>query len=225
VGGGVRSIRTWAWVGIVAQIVFVVSWLLAGLWQGPRYNALAHTISDMYAVTAPHVWFLLIFITLGGLGTVLFALLGVRRVLQPAGWPATLGSALLALSILGLGDLLTPLEQEGCRVADPGCTQAEQLGNLGGQLDAILSTVGLVLLIAAGFFLAAAMRRLPTWSRLAWPTRIVTTYLIMLILATGLGGQHLGGLFERLLAFTAATAVAFLGVAVLSLHPRSVASA
>lgn len=210
------SVRTWAIVGLAAQVVLVASSLIAGLWQGPSYRAVEHTISDMYAVTAPHAWFLVVCITAAGIGTVLFAVLGLRPALRPAGWLATVGVVLLVLSILGLGDALTPLEREACRAADTGCSPADQASNLGGRLDTWLSTIGLLLLVAAGFFLAQAMRKVPGWEPLAWPTRFVTIGLVLLILATGaLEGIGLGGLFERLLAFTAAAGVAGLALAVM----------
>jgi hypothetical protein len=136
--------------------------------------------------------------------------------LRSAGWIATAGVILLALSILGLGEVLTALEQEACRAADPGCTPAAQIANFGGALDMWLSTIGLLLLVAAGFFLAEAMRRSPGWAPLVWPTRVVTIFMILLILATGaLEGVGLGGLFERLLALTAAGGVAALAVVLL----------
>ena len=208
-----ERIRALATVGLVAQVVFVLSWLLAGTWQGPRYDPLAHTISDMYALGAPRGAFLVVVLTLCGLGTVAFALGALRPALAGAGWGAAVGSALLACSILGLGDLLSPLERESCRLADPGCTPAAQLAGLGGVLDSILSTVGLVLLIAAGFFLAAAMRRLPAWRPLGRRTRLGAVAIIVLVLATGLV-PGLEGLFERLLAAAAAAWVAGLAVAV-----------
>jgi len=209
-------VRTWAVVGLAAQIIFVASWLLAGAWQGQAYSFLSDSISDMYAVTAPHAWFLVVCITAAGIGTVLFALFGLRPALHSAGWVATVGVILLALSILGLGEVLTAVEQEACRAADPGCTPAAQIANFGGALDMWLSTIGLLLLVAAGFFLAEAMRKSPGWAPLAWPTRVVTIFMILLILATGaLEGVGLGGLFERLLALTAAGGVAALAVVLL----------
>jgi hypothetical protein len=206
------SVRAWAAVGLAAQVVFVLSWLVAGLWQGQSYHARKHTISDMYAETAPHGWFLVVVLTLCGLGTVLFALLGLRPALRGAGWTAGVGSALLAGSILGLGDLLSPLEREACRLADPGCSTADQL-NAGGTLDAVLSTVGILVLVAAAFFLAAAMRRLGGWRPLAGRTRLWAVVLIVLLLATGLlpGAE---GLAERLFAAAAAGGVAGLALAV-----------
>lgn len=67
-----------------------------------------------------------------------------RRCDRPAGGRAAVGSILLGVSIYGLGDALTPFERETCRLADPGCTGADQLSNAGGVLDAVLSLVGLV---------------------------------------------------------------------------------
>ena len=59
-----RLVRRVALLTLVAQIAFVMSWLIAGLWQGAGYSALAHSISDMYAVTAPGGMFLVVVITL-----------------------------------------------------------------------------------------------------------------------------------------------------------------
>jgi hypothetical protein len=201
---------------LVAQVAFVASWLIAAFWQGPHYSSLAHYISDMYAVGAPYGAFLVVVFTLCGAATILFAWLSVRPALRPAGWRATVGSALLALSIYGLGNLLSPFEREGCRLADAGCTAAAQVANLGGKLDSLLSTLGILLFVLAGFFIASAMKRLPDWRRWAWPARGVTVLFIALIVATGLGtAVDLGGLLQRLLAATGAAGIALLAVGVL----------
>jgi hypothetical protein len=219
VSGAVEEdrLRLWGWVGLLAQVIFVGSWLIAGLWQGQNYSTLAHTISDMYAITAPHGWFLVITITLAGAGTIAFAWLGLRVALRRGtsgrGRLATTVAILLSLSILGLGELLTPMEREACRVADPGCSPADQLGSLGSRMDAGLSTAGLLILVATGFVLAAAMRRSPAWSSWAWPTRWATIVIIVLLVVTGAASAGLGGLFERLLAAAAAG-----GVAALAFH-------
>jgi Protein of unknown function (DUF998) len=209
-------LRLWGWVGLLAQLIFVVSWLIAGIWQGQNYSTLAHTISDMYAITAPHGWFLVITITLAGAGTIAFAWLGLRVALRRGtsgrGRLATTVAILLSLSILGLGELLTPMEREACRVADPGCSPADQLGSLGSRMDAVLSTAGLLILVATGFVLAAAMRRSPAWTSWAWPTRWATIVIIVLLVVTGAASAGLGGLFERLLAAAAAGGVAALAV-------------
>jgi hypothetical membrane protein len=107
-------------VAIAAQVLFVASWLAAASWQGPRYNVPAHSISDMYAVTAPHGSFLVVVFTDCGAATILFALFSVWPSLRPGGRAATVGSVLLALSVAGLGDLLSPAERLACRMANPG---------------------------------------------------------------------------------------------------------
>ena len=209
-------VRGWAWAGLLAQGAFVVGWLLAAAWQPAGYSVLRHTISDLYAVTAPHAWFLVLLLTLCGAATVGFAWLAVRPALASGGRRATVGALLLAVSILGLGDLLSPFEQQACQQADPACSPADQVANFGGTLDEILSTVGLAALVAAGFVLASAMARTPGWHRAVRPTRVVSGVLVVLLLATGfLGALGVGGLLERLLALVAASGVALLVRAVL----------
>ena len=203
----------WAWVAAVAQVVFVVSWLIAQAWEGPRYSALSDTISDMYAVTAPGGLFLVVVLTLCGIATVLFALLAVWPVLRPAGWTAAVGSILLAVSIYGLGDALSPFERQGCRIADPGCTAADQMNSMGGRLDSILSTIGIFCFAASAFFLAAAMKRTPGWERAARPARWVGVgFVVLLVLVAASESVDLGGLTERLLAAFGAAAIAALAI-------------
>lgn len=198
-------VRWSAWAGLLAQPVFVASWLLAALWQGPRYDALAHTISDMYAVGAPHGVLLVIVLTACGLATVLFGLLALRPALAAAGSWGTVASILVTLSIYGLGDLLSPFEREACRLADPGCTGADQVANLGGALDSILSSAGIFIFVAALFVTASAMRRTPGWERLVRPTWLTGVGFIVLLLGLVVASETaIGGLLERLLAATGA---------------------
>lgn len=193
---------------VVAQVAFVLSWLIAGLWQGPRYSALSHSISDMYAVTAPYGLFLVVVITLCGLATVMFAALSLWPTLSPAGWLAVVGSILLGLSIYGLGDLLTPFERLACRIADPGCSPAAQLANTGGKLDATLSTIGIFVFAAATFFIAQAMRRTLGWRDWAWPARWVgIAFILILVADLATSPLGIGGLVERLLAAFGAAAI------------------
>jgi hypothetical protein len=56
--------------GLIAQVVFVLSWLAAAAWQEPRYSTVRHTISDMYAVTAPYGGFLVVVFTVCGAATI-----------------------------------------------------------------------------------------------------------------------------------------------------------
>lgn len=193
---------------VVAQVAFVLSWLIAGLWQGAQYNVLSDSISDMYAVTAPNGMFLVVVITLCGLATVLFAALSVWPALRPAGWLAAVASALLGLSIYGLGDLLTPFERLACRIADSGCSPAAQLANSGGMLDATLSTIGIFVFAGATFFIAPAMRRTPGWRGWAWPARwFGIAFIVILVADVATSPLGIGGLLERLLAALGAAAI------------------
>lgn len=214
------SVRRWARAAVAAQVLFVASWLVAASWQGPRYSVLAHSISDMYAVTAPGGQFLVDVFTLCGALTIVFALRSAWPVLSPGGWTATVGAALLALSVVGLGDLLSPGERLACRLADPGCTTTMQVSNSGGQMDNLLTSVGVPLLVLAGFFLAAAMRRTPGWRAWAWPTRW-TMILLLAFAALDIVTRNSGlsGLFERLIAATGAAAIAAFAVGILRRFP------
>ncbi|WP_344277948.1 hypothetical protein [Actinomadura napierensis] len=195
-------------------MIFVASWLAAASWQGPRYRVLAHSISEMYARTAPHPTFLLIVFTLCDAATILFTLRSVWPALCPGGWAATVGSVLLALSVAGLGNLLSPFERVACRMADPGCTTARMISNSGGKLDNALTSIGLLVLVLAGFFLAHAMRRIPGWQPWAWPAR-GTAVLFLTLGAASVMDPGLSGLFERLFAATGAAAIAALAVGIL----------
>jgi len=209
-------VRRWALVGVAAQALFVVSGLVAAAWQGPRYSVLADSVSDMYARTAPGGMFLVVMFTLCGAATIWFAVASVRPALHAGGWRATAGSVLLAVSVVGLGDLLSPFERLACRMADPGCTSARQISNLGGRLDDILTTSGVVMLVVAGFFLAAAMKRAPGWRAWARPARGTIVAIIVLFVAAVVSQNiGLGGLSERVLEDTVAAAIAALGIGII----------
>jgi hypothetical protein len=208
-------VRRWSAAVVVVNVVFVAAWLLAASWQGPHYSVTAHSISDMYADGAPGAAFLIVVITLCGATVLCFAWRALWPSLRMAGRPAVAGVALLAASIFGLGDLLTPFEREACRLADPGCTFSAQNANAGGLLDAVLSTAGVVALVVAGFFLAAAMARLPEWQGWVRPTRWAAVVILVLLAADALSGPAgLAGLAERLLAAAGAAAIAALGTGV-----------
>ncbi|MGH3294665.1 MAG: hypothetical protein ACRDP7_22990, partial [Trebonia sp.] len=161
--------------------------------------------------------FLVVVFTDCGAATILFALVSVWPALRSGGRAARMGSVLLALSVAGLGDLLSPAERMACRISDPGCTTALQLSNSGGKMDSILSTGGGVLLVIAGFLLAAAMRRIPSWRAWARPVRWTSILIFALLVADALTGGASGqsGLFERLFAVVAAAALAALAVGIL----------
>ncbi|CAN5276529.1 hypothetical protein BH11ACT3_BH11ACT3_23760 [soil metagenome] len=214
--------RFWPIAAIVAQVLFSLTWLLAPLWQGNGYRVAAHSISDMYADTAPAGLLLVVVFSVCGLITILFSVISVRAALAPAGWLAWVGALLLAASIFGLGDLLSPFERLACRIADPGCTAADQVSTPGGALDSTLSTIGVVFLIVATFFLASAMARTPDWRTAVFPARVVGVALAALLLLSavvGLDDSRIGGLLERGIALLGAAGISALAVLVLRRAP------
>jgi len=210
-----RAIGRTARVAAVGQVAFVLTWLVAGLWQRPTYDPVEHSISDMYADGAPGAWVLVIVLTAAGASVMLFCAFSLWPALRGAGWKAMTGTAFLALSIFGLGDLLTPFERLGCQLATTGCTPAAQLATSGGKADGLLSTAGVVLFVLAGFLLAAAMKATVGWQRWARPARLFSLVTLVLFCALGVTGAAgdslpLGGLLERLLAFVGAMGIVVL---------------
>jgi hypothetical protein len=37
------------WIALGAEALWVISWIVAGFWQGPRYSAFSDSISDIHA--------------------------------------------------------------------------------------------------------------------------------------------------------------------------------
>ena len=208
-------------MGLGAQVLLVVSWVAAGFWQGPRYSVISDSISDLYADTAPAGLLLAIVIGLCGLATILFAWLSVWPSLRGAGARAAIGSALLGVSIYGLGDLLAPFARVACRIADQGCSPEDQLATFGGLLDVISSIPGILFFIAAVFVLAAAMAPLPEWRELAGQTRRLGMAFIVLLVATVLAAAiDATGLATRLLAISGAAGIAGLAWRIAAGGPR-----
>jgi len=84
-------------------------------------------------------------------------------------------------------------------------------------MDSTLSTLGVVVFVAAGFVLAAAMKRLPSWQAWVRPVRWYAALVIVLAICDALtqGANGLSGLFERLIAMTGAAGIAVLARGVL----------
>ena len=208
-------------MGIAGQVLFVLSFLVAGLWQGERYSVLEHTISDMYADGAPHGLLLALLIAVSGAATIAFALGAWHPTFRSAGRYGTASTALLVLSITARGDLLAPFEREGCRLADPGCSASDQM-TAGGIADAVLSTIGILAMLAFLLVAAAAMRRTHGWETWARPTRWVAVgFVVLLVAYLAAESISLGGLVQRALATYTVGFVAVVAVRILRAEPVS----
>jgi hypothetical membrane protein len=178
----------WGVVGVIAQGAFIAGWLVAESWQGPRYNPLQDSISDLQAATAPHVWFPIACFALGGLGTFGFAVFGLRPALGAAGKVAAHAPWLLAVSALALGNSFPLIP---CRLSDPGCNAHHQLFSAGGMTDAIVSGVAFAFLVITPFPMWRRLAVLPQWRRLKpvmMAARIVGPICFILLAATSGNG-------------------------------------
>jgi hypothetical protein len=171
----------------------------------------------MYALTAPGALFLVVVFTLCGAAGIAFAVRSVWPALRAGGrWFAGIGSTLLCLSVFGAGDLLSVTERLACRIADPGCSATAQVASSGGRMDDLLTTIGIPVFVLGGFFLAAAMKRIPGWKRWAWPTRWTMIALFLLTFAAAFPSSvtGAGGLLERLVAAVGAGWIALLALGI-----------
>ena len=78
--------RRLAWGAIVAQLVFVGSWLVGGVIERHGYSVASDDISDLGALTAHHPTLVLVAFGISGALTIAFALGAVRPALGLGGW-------------------------------------------------------------------------------------------------------------------------------------------
>lgn len=189
-------------MGIVAQVLFTITWLIAELWQGAGYRWVRDDLSEMGAVTAPHAWFFLAPQAVAGLLTIGFALVGLLPALRRAGRIGVVAVVFAAGS--AVQDLSDSAFRLDCRAAD-GCTSAQTTTSWHGQLHAAFGLVCIVLLIGAMFMAARAFTRLPAWSRWAGPTRLVGSLVVIGLLGVAWPATApVHGLLQRGVALLAA---------------------
>jgi hypothetical protein len=188
--------------GIVAEVVFVVTVLVAELWQGSGYRWVRDDVSEMGAVTAPHAWWFLVPQAVAGILTISFALFGLLPALRPAGRAGVIAAVFSAGS--AVQDLSDAAFRLDCRAAD-GCDSAQTTASWHGQLHEAFGLVCILLLIGAMFMAARAFKRLPAWSRWAGPTRLVGCLVVAGLLGVALPAtESVHGLLQRGVALVAA---------------------
>ena len=215
-----RHPLAWGIVGLVAQAAFLAGWLIAEAWQGPGYNPVTDTISDMQAATAPHAWFPIICFAVGGLGTFGFAVFGLRPALAAAGNRAAYAPWMLAVAALAVGNSFPLIP---CQLAKPGCTANVQLLSPGGLTDAVVASLAFLVLAITPGPLSQRMRGLPRWQRLA-PVMTAAraaclACFILLGIASATGVAE--GLMERILATCCVAWISGLAVTLIAVsrHP------
>jgi hypothetical protein len=193
-----QHLVTWSVVGLIAQIGFIAGWLVSDTWQGPKYSAIKYTISDLQAVTAPHSWFPITCFALGGIGSFLFVVFGLRPALVKAGKIASYAPWALGFSALALGNSFPRIP---CRLVDAGCTAHSQLFSPGGMTDAVLSSVAFLVLAFTPVMLEKRLQVLPEWKHFLPVVRIARVICPLSFIVLGLtSSSPFGGLSERILA-------------------------
>jgi hypothetical protein len=200
-------------VGVMAQVVFTAGWVVSELWQGPSYDPVRDTISDMQASTAPHVWFPIASFVLAGVATFAFAVFGLRPALAGAGKRARFAPWMLAFSALALGNSFPLIP---CRLSDPGCTPSFQLNSPGGLTDAIVSGLAFFVLVITPFPMWRRLANLPGWRRLR-PVLLAAAIggpILFVLLAVSSSEPSMPdvGLIERVLATTCTLWISSLAV-------------
>jgi hypothetical protein len=208
----------WGTVGIFAQSAFMAGWMIAEAWQGPRYSAIADTISDMQAATAPHVWFIVTCFAIGGVGTFCFAIFGLRPALA-AGRAAPQAVWMLALAGLAIGNSFPLIP---CELPAPGCTAHHQLYSPGGITDAVVATAAFLVLVFTPSQLRKRLVELPEWRHLVpvmTAARVVCPLAYTVLSVAWLTGTG-QGLFERALATSCVLWISSLAITLVRLARR-----
>jgi len=222
--GGLGRSAVWlAWAAIAGAVVFNAGWVIGDALQTAGYSVSRHDVSELEALTAQHPWVMLTASGIAGVLAILFALGALRPALRGPGRWDTLGAWLLAASLAGLDNLSDTFFRLDCRAADPGCTRGVAVASWHGEVHVIAGVVTAVATVAAGFVLAARMRRLDGWRDLARPALGFTlVFLAVLVPYLVLQGRAGGGYLQRALIVLLSLAVVVLALRVRRLaltHP------
>lgn len=212
--GADASLLAWGVVGVIAQVAFLAGWLVAGSWQPRGYSVVNNSISDMQAATAPHAWFPIACFAVGGLGTLGFAVFGLRPALALAGRRAAYAPWMLAVAGLAIGNSFPLIP---CQRIAAGCTAHVQLHSPGGMTDAIVATIAFFVLAVTPFPLWRRLKVLPDWRQLK-PVMMAGGVIgsVCFILLAVFSNSGPAGLVERILAASISLWVGALAITLIS---------
>lgn len=189
-----------AWVAILAQIVFLGGWILAGALE-PHYSAIRQFISELGREGAANPWIFVIFMAIWGLGWIALAA-AVIPSLRTRPWPLAMTSMLALAGMCAI--LVGPLRMDCSPILNTACKSREAAIGRSWHYEAhVWLSLGIkVALLASGF----------AFARSAWPSRLgrlvlcgalvlLVTGIVTFILHDSFTGYE--GLEERLWAFVA----------------------
>jgi Protein of unknown function (DUF998) len=200
-----------AWLALVGLVAFNLGWVALGLLQGPGYSVTRDTISELSALTAQHARVMLVVNGFCGVALMSFALFGLRAALAGVRGGA-LASAMIAFSALGLDELSDAFFRLNCQTAD-GCTQLQEISSWHGVVHATVGIVTLLVLMAAPFVVARALRKSAKWEDLARPSMFAGVAIDLALLSAAI--PHWGGGAQRL-----AMVIASMWIGLLALRVR-----
>ena len=189
-----------AWTAILAQVVFLGGWILAGALE-PHYSATRQYISELGRDSAIHPWIFTVFVGIWGLG---FIALAVAVVPSLRTRPRPLAMPLCFALAGACAILVGPLRMDCSTILSAACRSHEAADGRSWHYEAhIWLSLGIkVALLASGF----------AFARSAWPSRLGRLVLggALLLLVAGIVTFILhdsftgyNGLEERLWAFVA----------------------
>jgi hypothetical membrane protein len=189
-----------AWAAILAQVVFVGGWVLAGALE-PHYSAVRQYISELGREGAANSWIFMIFMAVWGLGLIALAV-AVVPSLRTRPWPLAMS---LCFALAGVCAILVgPLRMDCSTILSAACRSHEAADGRSWHYEAhVWLSLGIkVALLASGF----------AFARSAWPSRLgrlvlggalvlLVAGIVTFILHDSFAGYK--GLEERLWAFVA----------------------
>lgn len=189
-----------AGAAIIAQLVFLGGWLLAGALE-PHYSGVRQYISELGRDGAVHPWIFIVFMAIWGLGFVALAV-AVAPPLRTRRWPLAMPACFALAGVCAI--LVGPLRMDCSTIASAACRSHEATSGRSWHYEAhIWLSLGIkVALLASGF----------AFARSAWPSRLGRLVLggALVLLAAGIATYVLHdsftgyeGLEERLWAFVA----------------------
>jgi hypothetical membrane protein len=194
--------RTWllAWAAILAQVVFVGGWVLAGALE-PHYSPVRQYISELGRLGAANPWIFTIFVGVWGLGFIALAVALVPS-LRTRPWPLAMPLMFVLAGVCAI--LVGPLRMDCSPTLSAVCKSREDAGALSWHYyaHAWLSLGINISLLLTGF----------AFARSAWPSRLgrlvlggalvlLAAWLVTYFLHDSFVGYQ--GLEERLWAFVA----------------------
>lgn len=149
-----------AWAAILAQVVFLGGWVLAGALE-PHYSAILQYISELGREGAANPWIFMTFMAIWGLGWIAVAV-AVVPSLRTRPWSLTMPLFFVLAGVCAI--LVGPLRMDCSTILNAACRSGEATSGRSWHYEAhVWLSLGIkVALLLTGF----------AFARSAWPSRL-----------------------------------------------------